>query len=155
MANRTVKHWTLLILVGLQGCATVKLYPVCQYIGPAGERDRAAFTGSVRSVVKEVSGQETAVTILPNLRYASVRIPQWRHEELERLWPSIGCVGTYSNSLDRAKYAACQKYIRESLRQASPGVAEHEVLCFESKNCPGRNRENVDAVIYCNGTPSP
>jgi len=139
------------LVCALQGCTTVKLYPVCQYLGTVDEKTRANFVSSTQELVRSVAGDDKAVTVLPSLRYATVNAQRWQHEQLIALWPNIGCLGNYSNSEGRAKYASCQKYVRATLLTDSPGVAENEVLCFSAKDCPGRTIDNADAVIYCNG----
>ena len=149
-------HWALAsaFMALLEGCASVRLYPVCQYAGIVPSETKAEFIQSTRAVLKSLDIQETSEQggVLPDMRYATVKALPWQLARLAGFWPEISCVGKYSNMEDRAKYTSCLQYVANSLLYEQPGAPEDSLLCFISTKCPDRIPQSVDAVIYCNGT---
>lgn len=152
--------WSAIVgLACVQGCASVHLYPVCQYAGEVDGDTLSKYSQSVDSLLTRLEVNEHDVrtpALMPDRRYVVVRAVSWKHSQLRAVWPELGCLGRYGNADDRAKYSACRDYIAQALKLNSPGIAEDTVLCFTRDECARRGRipsgGDADALIYCNGT---
>jgi hypothetical protein len=146
----------LAVLPAVTGCASTRLYSVCQYAGPVPASEQVQFADSIRQVLFRIgiSDPQKDADLLADQRYLVLRARPSQHKQLAESWPALGCLGRYGDSNERAKYAACMEYLRLSVASNAPGLPEDELLCFEAKNCPSRTPEQINAVIYCNGTTS-
>lgn len=147
----------IILLALLAGCTSARLYPVCQFAGTVPESEKMEFMQSVRTVFRTIGVQEVNEQggVLEDMRFVIVNGSPLEHKRLAKMWPELGCVGRYSNSMERAQYASCLQYISTSLKTKRVGAPEDSLLCFTTEACPGRTADSVDAVIYCNGSQSP
>lgn len=147
-----------IVLGGLFGCTTVRLYPVCQYNGTVDAATFSVYSQSIAEALRvmRVGYGSEASALLPDRKYLAVRAAPWKHVELQGHWKDLGCLGSYSDPGERAKYISCREYLRRTSLsdESGAGAAESLVLCFSADECKQRipPRSSVDAVIYCNGS---
>lgn len=98
----------------LSSCATVRLYPVC-FFDPARpdsaikSRYVDVLTNTLRRFDERASATEDGRWIVAKTTWIS-------HEELQRVWPQIGCIGTVTSGTEVKRSADCTAFVAQQLK---------------------------------------
>ncbi|HFD4036247.1 TPA: hypothetical protein ACF3XN_003400 [Vibrio parahaemolyticus] len=153
--NYHIYFFSFLILL-MSGCSNTKVYRICQYNGIVEDSVYSEFKVDVNGLIEKTMGEdanEDIVYFLENKKFVIIRATEKQHGELLSNWPSVACIGDYSESIGRERYESCIKYI--SAFESFPTVypSEEQVLktCSDDNrySCDDMEKRDADAVLYC------
>lgn len=97
----------------LEGCATVRTYPICSWREPLKDSEWTQFRENTTRLVNVYLNGEVKVEFSSNNRVMVAR--GHGHELLGKAWPRIGCIGDYQGPIRFNEYAVCVRYIEAAL----------------------------------------
>lgn len=106
-------------LLILSGCATPRIYPICNYDGEGGGLSTSRT--DVSSFVRGVAGKDAEIEFSPNERYIAVLATSDGHALLSKVWPSAGCLGKSRYDVEYMKFKGCVYMLQRALE--NDGIA--------------------------------
>jgi hypothetical protein len=100
--------------VMVSSCATVRLYPVC-FFDPT-QPDSAIKSRHVDVLTKTLRRFDENANATEDGRWIVAKTTWISHEELQRVWPRLGCVGTVTSGTEVKRSADCTEFVAEQLK---------------------------------------
>jgi hypothetical protein len=109
--------WILFVAMAsvIQGCSTVRSYPVCLYdtdYGAINETEAAwpSYKTSLESALALETGDRSKVLIV-NSREALAETMRSQDKQILKIWPRIACYGRSSGGTSAQELQNCQNYV--------------------------------------------
>lgn len=116
-------------------------YPICFFNERLPETEFEETRESIRDFVRPYMPQGILdVGFTSDLRWVSIKGMQKGHSALKKVWPRVGCIGSYISSSEYVSYRRCVVYLREFLDQS-----KYE---FMGKKNDG---DDISGQLYCDG----
>lgn len=127
---------------GLTGNSVVtRSYPICFFNQSLSDKEVERLKNSLREFVDPYMPNGIMELGLSfDARWLSVKGMQRGHSALKKVWPRVGCVGSYSSGSQYVAYRRCVQYLRSFLDQSS-----YEFMGRESDG------DGISGQLYCGG----
>lgn len=98
----------------LSSCETVRLYPVC-FFDPV-QPDSAVRSRHIDVLTQTLRRFDANATATEDGRWIVAKTTWISHEELQRVWPRLGCVGTVTSGTEVKRSADCTMFLADQLK---------------------------------------
>lgn len=124
-----------------QPAIVTRSYPICYFNRKPGEEELVRLEEKLINFMKPYMPRGVLQTgMSPNNRWISVKGMQPGHTALKKVWPQIGCYGSYITQSEYVLHKRCTGYLDQLLKQNS--------YTFGGETSDG---DGITGQLFCDG----